>query len=682
MLSQLTDPEFLAHKERIERQVFSIWMPHKGQVHILTHFLINWQTGLFLKAGRKFGKALCLETPILTDNGFKRNGDIVAGDIIFDEKGNKQKVLIAHDIIENAEAYRIHFCNGTYLDACKDHQWFTWTKCDRKNYRRGLKSFYPSVKSTLEIFNTQMHGKEFNHSIPYADPFISEDKKLPNKKSLHHTIVKVEKIKNKPMRCLTVSGESSLYLAGKSLIPTHNSEPSIVLLYIFAKLFDNAECYYIADEKDHAGDIVWDNGRLPGFFSRGMKQLRGESFAAYQSRKKIGLSIEKEWDIQPNNSEMMVKMKNGSFIKVEGAKNFSIANGLSPTIAVYDEFKDHDPRFDETMRPNLNAMKGRIFIMGTPPPAEDGDENTSEHHYFKTMREFKTRKGYGYIHRYCYDNPHVYPGGVRDQVLIEEEQAYRKKGEYHVFAREYLGLLVPDQTKSIFPMLDQSIHRKSYIEMLQVIQSNYKKWDFYTSYDPASASTFAVLIVAIHRFNKTIFLMDEIYEKDQQKTLAKSIYKRAKKLREDIYGYLEDWHQVYDHAEAWFANEVANEFGDGISPCTKDMKNKEARLSVIKDAMVYGRFYISDRCPHAYTEMRSYAKDKNGHIPKANDHQIDNLRYVLNANGYSSVERIPIAWDDLTGRRFSTPELDRRHNMFEDESLEHFFGGNDGYVDD
>src|SRR5690606_24615666 len=120
---------------------------------------------------------LSLDTPILTPSGFKPIGDIKDGETVFNENGDPVRVIHSHDIINDAESYRTSFCNGSHIDACKDHQWLTWTKADRTNERRGLKH-NPSVKSTLDIFNTQMCGKEFNHSIQYTKPIGLERKNL------------------------------------------------------------------------------------------------------------------------------------------------------------------------------------------------------------------------------------------------------------------------------------------------------------------------------------------------------------------------------------------------------------------------------------------------------------------------------------------------------------------------
>jgi hypothetical protein len=75
--------------------------------------------------------------------------------------------------------------------------------------------------------------------------------------------------------------------------------------------------------------------------------------------------------------------------------------------------------------------------------------------------------------------------------------------------------------------------------------------------------------------------------------------------------------------------------------CEKDMKNKAAKLTMIKDMLYEGKLIFSDRCMEGIQEekgilweMINYRKDENGKIPKENDHAIDALRYKLNAMGW------------------------------------------------
>ena len=446
------------------------------------------------------------------------------------------------------------------------------------------------------------------------------------------------------------------------------TELAVYVLYMFGILFEGAECYFIADEKDHARKILWDNGRLPRFFSS-FKRLNNESIDDFKRRREIGLKLQEKWVVGSNSTDMTTSLFNDSKIFVDGAKNYSKADGLSPTIVVYDEFKHHDPRFDIAMRPNLMALGGRILIMGTPPDNEDN-------YYCETTFEFQNKKDHLFFQRPSYMNPHVY-SGPDDELLIEEERIYRLKKRYHVFAREYLAQIMPDEESMIFPNLDVKKHWGDYDEMLATIKRSFKDWDFFISFDPGSVKCFGVLFCAINKYDKRIYALDEIYETDQRQTTVKKIMAKAMEKWRNINAYDDDWYMVHDNQAAWFGVEVLQEFEIGIHSCTKDVNNKEAKLSVIKDAIFTNRFLMSNRCPKTWWEMTNYKKDESGRIPKENDHNIDNLRYILNAAYYDSVPKEIIDLDKISNRRSHTIESDFNRN----NEVERLLGGIDEFID-
>jgi len=68
------------------------------------------------------GKALPLDTPVLTPNGFKPIDAIHAGDIVFDDKGNPCKV-IEEFYHESLDMYKLDFTTKDSIICCKDHLW-------------------------------------------------------------------------------------------------------------------------------------------------------------------------------------------------------------------------------------------------------------------------------------------------------------------------------------------------------------------------------------------------------------------------------------------------------------------------------------------------------------------------------------------------------------------------------
>lgn len=98
------------------------------------------------KLFRQSGKALPLDTPIATPNGFVPLQDIHPGSIVFGDDGC-ETVVTAESEIQNLQMYRITFDTGEQIVACKDHQ---WTVCDRRNSKRNCER----VLTTEQIANT------------------------------------------------------------------------------------------------------------------------------------------------------------------------------------------------------------------------------------------------------------------------------------------------------------------------------------------------------------------------------------------------------------------------------------------------------------------------------------------------------------------------------------------------
>lgn len=73
--------------------------------------------------GRRFGKALALDTPIPTPSGWATMGELRVGDEVFDEAGKPCRVVYVTDFMYGRTCYRVHFSDGTSIVADADHEW-------------------------------------------------------------------------------------------------------------------------------------------------------------------------------------------------------------------------------------------------------------------------------------------------------------------------------------------------------------------------------------------------------------------------------------------------------------------------------------------------------------------------------------------------------------------------------
>jgi hypothetical protein len=73
--------------------------------------------------GRQLGKALALDTPILTPTGFVNLGDLNVGDTIYGQDGKKTQIKFITETMYNHDCYKVEFNHGETIIADKDHLW-------------------------------------------------------------------------------------------------------------------------------------------------------------------------------------------------------------------------------------------------------------------------------------------------------------------------------------------------------------------------------------------------------------------------------------------------------------------------------------------------------------------------------------------------------------------------------
>jgi hypothetical protein len=392
------------------------------------------------------------------------------------------------------------------------------------------------------------------------------------------------------------------------------------LLWRYAWCHSGSENYYFSPYQNQSREILWASGRVQGFGP-------------------------KEWIKSVNVQEMRITFINDSFIRLAGSDNVESYRGVKPKgLTVYDEFKDFRPEFHDAYDPNRAAFDSPLFIIGTPP-THDGQFTALA----KAFSEDPAKRFYKFP---TDSNPHI-----KTEWLEKKKAQLYALGEGDKWEREYMAEFVRGGANAVFPMFSDSMimpHEK----IMKEIWRDRRKLDWFCWYDPAGSSCFAVLFVAINRYNKQLWILDELYLKDQKAMTTGNVGQLSAEIMEDLCDVAE-WIEGYDEAESWFRNEMIDNFGRGLIPSQKAKSDKLSGVSLIKDAMLEGLFTISDRCKWLFWEMENYQKDDKGKIPKGNDHLLDCLRYILDAAAYKvrdDDEPIPVEADPMW--RGATPQHD------------------------
>ncbi len=234
-------------------------------------------------------------------------------------------------------------------------------------------------------------------------------------------------------------------------------------------------------------------------------------------------------------------------------------------------------------------------------------------------------------------NPTVDPAKLAQirKELIESDNAV-------IWYREYEGKLAFGGEDVVFPKWNPSVHVRTHRVATSYLEHDRHKLKWFTICDPGTSTCFAVLFAAYNQYTQQMFILDEIYEKDRNRTDTRSIWERIRKKEEDLYPNAPErtWKRFYDEAAAWFQREVQANFRVGLIPTQKQKSEAEKDISRLKMLMAHpGALIVSDRCYWLRWEIESYVTDEEGDYPDKNDHLVDCAKYLMQNSGWKLIEK-------------------------------------------
>ena len=121
------------------------------------------------------------------------------------------------------------------------------------------------------------------------------------------------------------------------------------------------------------------------------------------------------------------------------SENYMVANGLTPSIAVYDEFKGFNYRWHTEFAPNRAAKGAPLVIIGTKPRA--GNKNMDQYNEILASMRKDTNESY-VADRTTFDNP-ICNLPEQKKIIDKEIRQLRERGEEDVVQLEYYSKYVP-----------------------------------------------------------------------------------------------------------------------------------------------------------------------------------------------------------------------------------------------
>jgi replicative DNA helicase len=89
---------------------------------------------IVIAARPALGKALALDTPLPTPDGWTTMGEVRVGDQLMGADGTPVNVVAATEVIHGRPCYEVEFSTGEVIVADGQHQWLTWDLRTRKAY--------------------------------------------------------------------------------------------------------------------------------------------------------------------------------------------------------------------------------------------------------------------------------------------------------------------------------------------------------------------------------------------------------------------------------------------------------------------------------------------------------------------------------------------------------------------
>jgi replicative DNA helicase len=157
---------------------------------------------VILAARPGVGKALALDTPLPTPTGWTTMGDVAVGDRLLGADGAPTRVVAATEVMLGRPCYEVEFSDGTTIVADADHQWPTGYGIRTTGLLRG-------GLDTIAAAGSIVRYGERPRATTLMAPVLQVDA--------------VQPVRSVPVRCVEVDNAAHLYLAGRGMIPTHNS---------------------------------------------------------------------------------------------------------------------------------------------------------------------------------------------------------------------------------------------------------------------------------------------------------------------------------------------------------------------------------------------------------------------------------------------------------------------------
>ncbi|MER5332655.1 replicative DNA helicase [Micromonospora sp. NPDC002717] len=161
---------------------------------------------LIIVAGRPgLGKALALDTPLPTPDGWTTMGEVAVGDRLLAADGSPTTVTAAFEVMYDRPCYEVEFSDGTVIVADAEHLWKTTTRASRSQPEQRTRQYWPESSLSRVRAAQATVGAESRRLVTVAQAL---EQVGPEFRNVLHTIAREVGVEGRVSRLVTRAGKA------------------------------------------------------------------------------------------------------------------------------------------------------------------------------------------------------------------------------------------------------------------------------------------------------------------------------------------------------------------------------------------------------------------------------------------------------------------------------------------
>ena len=290
---------------------------------------------------------LCTDStrvPVFSEDGsvsWKRHGDLVPGDRVFQRDGSPQEVLAVFPQGEQ-DIYRVHLWDGRHLDVGGPHLWGVYTAKMRSNKHKG-KDVQPRVMTTLEMLeagvvrtypgDTRERVKFF---IPMNEAVQWPEANLPLDPYVIGAFIGNGGLTQNP---LTLSSDDVAVV--RRVGETLGYEPKKASVHNYSWVFKTGEKFGKSDKLAQTADLFTELPELVGVYSAERRIPRQYMTASIEQRWELVRGLfDTDGTVDASTCRYNVRYSTFSQGLAEDVRELLFSLGVSNTMRAYTRTKD------------------------------------------------------------------------------------------------------------------------------------------------------------------------------------------------------------------------------------------------------------------------------------------------------------------------------------------------------